>query len=96
MVKDEQKWIRLFEKYKKDELEGRLRFQLADFEQFVKTRLGGVSAYQAAGGYQNLYHLLKKLEAQEKVRAIKSSDFNQRQPCLKKRWTLLKKEPEGW
>ncbi|PUU93915.1 Wadjet anti-phage system protein JetD domain-containing protein [Halanaerobium sp.] len=96
MVKDEQKWIRLFEKYKKDELEGRLRFQLADFENFIKARLGGATAYQAAGGYQNLYQLLKKMEIEERIRAIKSSEFNQRQPRLKKRWTMLKEEVEGW
>lgn len=95
-MKDEQKWIRLFEKYKKDELAGRLRFQLADLENFIKARLGGATAYQAAGGYQNLYQLLKKLADEEKLRAIKSSDFNQRQPRLKKRWTLLKEELEGW
>ncbi|PTX16275.1 hypothetical protein SAMN04488598_12316 [Halanaerobium congolense] len=96
MVKDEQKWIRLFKKYKRNELEDRLRFQLADLENFIKARLGGASAYQAAGGYQNLYQLLKKMEAEEKIRAIKSSDFNQRQPRLKKRWSLVKKEPAGW
>ncbi|MGP3778574.1 Wadjet anti-phage system protein JetD domain-containing protein [Halanaerobium saccharolyticum] len=96
MVKDEQKWIRLFEKYKKDELAGRLRFQLADLENFIKARLGGATAYQAAGGYQNLYQLLKKLEIEEQIRAIKNSDFNQRQPRLKKRWTLLKEEVKGW
>jgi hypothetical protein len=96
MVKDEQKWIRLFEKYKKDKLAGRLRFQLADLEKFIKARLGGATAYQAAGGYQNLYQLLKKLEAEEEIRAIKSADFNQRQPRLKKRWSLLKEAPEGW
>ncbi|PUU93277.1 MAG: hypothetical protein CI947_917 [Halanaerobium sp.] len=96
MVKDEQKWIRLFEKYKKDELAGRLRFQLADFENFIKARLGGATAYQAAGGYQNLYQLLKKMEIEERIRAIKSSEFNQRQPRLKKRWTMLKEEVEGW
>ncbi|SDJ03828.1 hypothetical protein SAMN04515654_12416 [Halanaerobium congolense] len=96
MVKDEQKWIRLFKKYKRNELEDRLRFQLADLENFIKARLGGASAYQAAGGYQNLYQLLKKMEAEEKIRAIKSSDFNQRQPRLKKRWSLVKEEPAGW
>jgi hypothetical protein len=96
MVKDEQKWIRLFEKFKKVELAGRLRFQLADLEKFIKARLGGASAYQAAGGYQNLYQLLKKLETEEEIRAIKSADFNQRQPRLKVRWTLLKAEPNGW
>ncbi|MFP4198606.1 MAG: Wadjet anti-phage system protein JetD domain-containing protein [Halanaerobium sp.] len=96
MVKEEQKWIRLFEKFKKDELAGRLRFQLADLENFIKNRLGGASAYQTAGGYQNFYQLLKKLEADFKIRPIKSSDFNQRQPRLKKRWTLIKDEISGW
>ncbi|MGM0603682.1 MAG: Wadjet anti-phage system protein JetD domain-containing protein [Bacillota bacterium] len=95
-MKDEQKWIRLFEKYKKELLDGRLRFQLADLENYVRERLGGASSYQTAGGYQTLYMLLKKLEAEGKVREIKSSDFNQRQPQLKKRWSLVKQEPEGW
>ena len=96
MVKDEQKWIRLFEKFKKDKLADKLRFQLADLENYIKSRLGGASAYQAAGGYQNFYQFLKKLEAESKIRTIKSSDFNQRQPRLKKRWTLLKEESSGW
>ncbi|RCW86944.1 uncharacterized protein DUF2220 [Halanaerobium sp. DL-01] len=96
MVKDEQKWIRLFEKYKREVLDGRLRFQLADLENFIKTRLGGASPYQAAGGYQTFFKLLKKLEAENKIKTIKSSDFNQRQPQLKKRWTLVREEPKGW
>jgi hypothetical protein len=96
MVKDEQKWIRLFKKYKKDELKGRLRFQLTDLENYIKARLGGASAYQAAGGYRDFFKLLKKLEAEAEIRAVKISDFNQRQPRLKKRWTLLKKDPKGW
>ncbi len=96
MVKDEQKWIRLFKKYKKDELKGRLRFQLADLENYIKARFGGASAYQAAGGYREFFQLLKKLEAEAEIRAVKISGFNQRQPRLKKRWTLLEKDPEGW
>jgi len=96
MVKDEQKWISLFEKYKKEVLAGRLRFQLAELENFIKARLGGATSYQAAGGYQNLYQFLKRLEAAEKIRAIKSADFNQRQPRLKKRWSLIKDKAAGW
>src|SRR6056297_3182704 len=96
MVKDEQKWIRLFEKFKKDKLADKLRFQLADLENYIKSRLGGASAYQAAGGYQNFYQFLKKLEAESKIRAIKNSDYNQRQPLLIIRWTLIKEESSGW
>lgn len=96
MVKEEQKWIRLFEKFKKEKLAGRLRFELAELENFIQSKLGGASAYQAAGGYQNFYQLLKKLEAEAEIRAVKSSDFNQQLPQLKKRWTLLREEEKGW
>lgn len=96
MVKDEQKWIRLFEKYRKEELRFKKRFELAELKDYIEERLGGASAYQATGGYQNLYQLLKRLEAEYKIRAIKSSDFNQRQPRLKKRWSLIKKEHQIW
>ena len=54
MVKDEQKWIRLFKKYKRNELEDRLRFQLADLENFIKARLGGASFLQSG---LNIFHL---------------------------------------
>jgi len=96
MVKEEQKWIKLFEKFKNEKLAGRLRFQLADLEKYIQSKLGGVSFYQTAGGYQNLYQLLKKLEAKSKIRPIKSADFNQRQPQLKKRWQLIKEKISGW
>lgn len=96
MVKDEQKWIDLFEKYRKNVLAGRLRFQLTDLEEFIQTRLGGASSYQTAGGYYNLFQLLKKLEAEQKVKAIKSSGFNQRQPQLKKRWSVVKGVSTSW
>jgi len=96
MVKDEQKWIKLFDKFKKDEFGGRIRFCLIDLENYIKSRLGGVSAYQAVGGYKNLYQFLKKLEADQKIRVIKSSDFNQRQPRLKKRWQLIRVQSSGW
>jgi hypothetical protein len=96
MVKDEQKWIKLFEKFKKEVLAGRLRFQLSDLENYIQAELGGSSAYQRAGGYQNLFKLLKKLETEAKIRSIKNSDFNQRQPQLKKRWSLLKENYQHW
>lgn len=96
MVKDEQKWIKLFEKFKKEVLEKRLRFQLSDLENYIQAELGGSSAYQRGGGYQNLYQLLKKLETEAKIRSIKNSDFNQRQPQLKKRWSLLKENYQHW
>jgi hypothetical protein len=96
MVKEEQKWIKLFQKFKKEKLAGRLRFQLADLEKYIQSKLGGASAYLAAGGYHNLYQLLKKMEAGSKIRAIKSADFNQRQPQLKERWQLIKEESSGW
>lgn len=96
MVKDEQKWIKLFEKFKKEVLAGRLRFQLSDLENYIQAELGGSSAYQRAGGYQKLFKLLKKLETEAKIRSIKNSDFNQRQPQLKKRWSLLKENYQHW
>ncbi len=96
MVKEEQKWIKLWQSFRQDELAGRLRFQLEDLEKYIQSKLGGASAYQAAGGYQNFYQLLKKLEADSEIRPIKNAEFNQRQPLLKKRWQLIKKESSGW
>jgi hypothetical protein len=96
MVKEEQKWIKMFEKFKKEKLAGRLRFQFSDLEKYIHSKLGGASFYQTAGGYQNLYQFLKKMEAEHKIRAIKSSGFNQRQPQLKKRWQLIKEKRSGW
>ncbi|MFP4021180.1 MAG: hypothetical protein ACLFUK_06190 [Halanaerobium sp.] len=95
-MREKEKWNKLFNRFKKERLAGRLRFELSELEEFFKIKLGGVSAYQAAGGYQNLYQLLRELEADHKIQVIKSSDFNQRQPQLKKRWRLLKKEEEHW
>ncbi|TDO83355.1 uncharacterized protein DUF2220 [Halanaerobium saccharolyticum] len=95
-MKEEEKWNKLFKKFRKEELAHRKRFELAELEDYFKTKLGGVSAYQAAGGYQKLYQLLQKLEANHKISTIKSSDFNQRQPQLKKRWRLVKKEHQHW
>jgi hypothetical protein len=53
-------------------------------------------SYQAAGGYENFYQLLKKLEANHEIQVIKSSEFNQRRPQLKKRWILVRKEYQSW
>lgn len=96
LVPEKENWNNLFNKFKKTELQGRKRFNLNDLEIYIKEKLGGAAFYQAAGGYQNLFQLLKKLEAEQKIRAIKSSDFNQRQPQLKERWTLIKEEFSGW
>lgn len=95
-MKEEEKWNKLFKKFREDKLAFRKRFELAELENYFKSKLGGVSAFQAAGGYQNLYQLLKKLEASHKISTIKSSDFNQRQPQLKKRWSLVKKDHQRW
>jgi len=95
-VREEEKWNKLFKKFRKEELAGKKRFELAELEDYFKSKLGGVSAYQAAGGYQKLYQLLQELEANHKISTIKSSDFNQRQPQLKKRWRLVKKEHQFW
>ena len=95
-MREEEKWNKLFKKFREEELASRKRFELAELEQYFKTELGGVSAYQAAGGYQKLYQLLQELEANHKINKIKSSGFNQRQPQLKKRWRLVKKEHQFW
>lgn len=96
MVKEEKRWIKLFKKFTEKELNSKKRFQLADLEAYLKKELGGASAYQKAGGYQNFYQLLKKLEAKAEIKEIKSSAFNQQLPQLKKRWSLIKKEEKGW
>lgn len=93
---EKEKWNKLFNNFKKTELKKRKRFNLNDLEVYIKEKLGGAAFYQAAGGYQNLFQLLKKLEAEKQIRAIKSSKFNQRRPQLKKRWTLIKEEFSGW
>ena len=95
-MREEEKWNKLFKKFREEELAYRKRFELAELEDYFKSRLGGVSAYQAAGGYQKLYQLLQELEANHKINKIKSSDFNQRQPQLKKRWSFVKKEHQRW
>lgn len=95
-MKDEEKWNKLFKKFREEELAYRKRFELAELENYFKSKLGGLSAYQAAGGYQKLYQLLQELEANHKINKIKRSDFNQRQPQLKKRWRLIKKENQFW
>lgn len=96
MVREEKKWIRLFEKFKTQQLGAKKRFQLTELESYLKKEMGGATAYQKAGGYQKLYQLLKKLEAEEEIRAIKSAAFNQQLPQLKKRWSLLKNDEAGW
>jgi len=95
-VREEERWNKLFKKFREEELAYRKRFELAELENYFKSKLGGVSAYQAAGGYQKLYQLLQELEANHKIQVIKSSNFNQRQPQLKKRWRLVKKEHQIW
>lgn len=95
-MREEEKWNKLFKKFREEELADRKRFELAELEKYFKTKLGGVSAYQAAGGYHNLYQLLKKLEANHKIQVIKSSEFNQRLPQLKKRWSFVKKAEQRW
>jgi len=95
-VREEEKWNKLFKKFREEKLASKKRFELAELESYFKSELGGVSAYQSAGGYQRLYQLLLELEADHKIRAIKSSDFNQRRPQLKKRWSLVKNEQQGW
>lgn len=95
-MREEEKWNKLFKKFKREELAGKKRFDLDELEEYLKSKLGGVSAYQDAGGYQKLYQLLQELEAKQKIRAIKSSEFNQRRPQLKKRWHLSKEKYQHW
>lgn len=96
LVLEKENWIKLFNNFKKTELKKRKRFNLNDLEVYIKEKLGGAAFYQAAGGYQKFFQLLKKLEADKQISAIKSSDFNQRRPQLKKRWTLIEEKFSGW
>lgn len=86
----------LFERFKRDELKGKKRFNLGELEDFLIDRSGGVNDYERLGGYQGLFRLLKERESQGEIVAIKSSPYNGRIPPLKSRWQLLQNTAGSW
>ncbi|QTL97560.1 cytosolic protein [Iocasia frigidifontis] len=91
MVNGSAELNKLFEQYLNCKLKGRKRFELEELETFLIKKTGGMSTYQSAGGYQALYQLLKEKEEKGRIKAIKSSTYNSRQPVLKSRWQLVVK-----
>lgn len=77
------------EKLKKEK---RKRFNLIDLENHIINSLGGNSRYMENGGYIYFAKEINKLKGKEKIKEIKSSDYNGLNPPLKLRWEIISEE----
>lgn len=90
------KLLKLFDKFVKKEMADRKRFYLGDLQDFFLKELNDINKYTELGGYKALYKLIKKKEKEGKIRSIKNSSFNGRDPVLKEKWQLIKDHKNHW
>lgn len=75
----------------------RKRFNLDTLEKHIISRCKGDSVYLEKGGYKKLYDQIMDLQTENKLRHIKSSDYNGLNPALKTRWEIIvEKERFNW
>ena len=73
------------------------RFDINTLENFIKDSYRGQSRYLSNGGYERFYNEIIKLKNKDKIKEIKSSNYNGLNPPLKNRWEIVfKEEKANW
>lgn len=85
----------IIEQLLRERCKKKVRFTLLEVEQDLLERYHGYDRYMKKGGYGALYEAMKELQADEKIRPLKTSKCNNNNPPLELKWEWIKEKDKA-